>query len=51
MQNYLPYALNGAITGIVLAMANAVFIAFALAFDARLNVRLGNSTDGERISG
>jgi hypothetical protein len=51
MQNYLPYALNGAITGIVLAMANAVFIAFALVFDARLNVRLSNSTDGERISG
>jgi hypothetical protein len=46
MQNYLPYALNNAATGIVLAMANSVFITFALVFDARLGQRIR-----ERING
>jgi hypothetical protein len=40
MQNYLPYALNNAATSIVLAMANAVFITFALVFDARLSEQI-----------
>ena len=40
MQNYLPYALNNAAANIFLALANGVFIAFALVFDARLNLRL-----------
>ena len=40
MQNYLPYALNNAATNIVLALANAMFIMFALVFDARLSQRL-----------
>ncbi len=42
MQNYLPYALNTAAANTFLALANAVFIAFALVFDARLNLRVSS---------
>lgn len=40
VQNYLPYALSTAATGIGGAVIGAIFIMFGLVFDARLNLAL-----------
>ena len=49
MQNYLPYALNNALINSVLAMANAVFVTFALVFDVRLNQRLAQPSTNQDV--
>ena len=50
VQNYLPYAMSMAASGIGAALIGAIFLMFGLVFDARLNVALRREDFGTSVA-